>query len=311
MAEHDEKSEEEKAAEEKASEEKATEEKAATEKKAAEEKVSADKKAAEEKDPSLLNKDDKKNDALDPSFFNEDKTINPDKVKEHVKGKKESDEKYEKRILDMRRKISDGKAPEKKDEYFKEYAPEDKFAKYFDPEAPDKEVIDEFKEDLSATYMEAGLTKRQGEDVSNVLLTVLEKVGVLDTRTKSEKIADKQKWIDKQKEDLGENAENIIREARVFIENASIFSAKTKNDLVDMMEELGSSFIDTIYQLKEAYGSGTGGVPLAPSKITGLADDIELKQEYLDPKTTNLRRQEIIALRGKANRLGKLMDAQI
>jgi len=248
---------------------------------------------------------------FDPSFFNEDGSLNKEGMKTYIKDRKESDEKYEKRILDLRRKVSDGKAPNEKEEYFQDYAPAERFMKYFDAAAPDAPLINEFKETLSNTYMEAGLTKRQGEDVSNTLLKVLEKIGVLDTRTKQEKYADKQKWIETQKSELGANADNIIREARIFIESAPIFAAKTKNQLIELMESLGAPFVDTIYQLKEAYGNGTGGVPSTVSGLAGLKSDVELLDEYKDPKTSDMRKQEIIIQRHRAGRKGNLFDAKV
>lgn len=249
---------------------------------------------------------------FDKRLYTEDGKFNKDGAKEFFNEIKSERDKYEKRILDLRRKVSDGKAPQDKKEYFQDYVPkEEKYMKFFDPTAPGAEEINNIKENLSEIYHEAGLTRRQGDDISHMMLKILENTGVIDARSDEEKYVAQRKWVDEQKRELGSNADNIIREAKLFVENAPIFAAKTKNDLLNMMEKLGAPFISTLHQLKEAYGSGTGGVPVNVSGLGGLPSDLELKQEYLDPKTTSLRREEIIALRSKAGRTGRLMDARV
>jgi len=248
----------------------------------------------------------------DKRLFTDDGKFNKDGYKEFSKEKKEKEEMYEKRILDLRRKVSDGKAPEKLDEYFLDYAPPDKkFEKYFDfPNMPEQDVKDikQITGLLAQHYHGAALTKRQAEDMTKMVLHVLDSTGVIDTRTKDEIHIQKGRWIEDQKKMLGSNAENIIREAKLFVETTGVFNAKTKNMLLQLMEEQGADAIDAIYQIKEAY-SGAGGMPTTVSGLAGLPSDAQLKQEYLDVKTTNMRRQEIIAMRAKSGRPGKLMDA--
>ena len=73
------------------------------------------------------------------------------------------------------------------------------------------------------------------------------------------------------------------------------------------MNNKGAEAIDAIYQIKEVAGGST--IPSSIGAISGLPSDAELKREYMDGKTTDHRRQEIIHLRAKAGRQGKLMDA--
>ena len=244
-------------------------------------------------------------------FFDDKGAVNKDSIKEYLGTKKEADEKYEKRILDLRRKVSDGKVLDKSEEYHTDFAPADeKFLKFFDDEATkgDMKIVTDA---LGAMYQETGLSKRQGEDITNTMLRILESVDVIDTKTKEESFAAKQKWIEEQERELGSNAKNIIREARLFIETAAVFSAKTKNELLGMMEKQGAPFISTIHQMKDAYGGNSAGVPVDVSALGGLASDMELKTEYMNKDTSDLRRNEIIQLRARAGRAGRLMDAEM
>lgn len=248
---------------------------------------------------------------FDKRLYTEDGKFNKDGAKEFLSEAKAEKERYEKRILDLRRKVSDGKAPEKAEEYFQDYAPPERFMGLFDPKAESAPEIKKITEGLSKMYHDSGLSKRQADDVSNTFLTILESLDVVDTKTEEQKIVEKQKWVNEQKRQLGSNADNLIRETRVFVENSPAFSASTKNTLIEMMETIGAPFIETLHQLKDAYGSNTGGVPVNIANLSGLPSDIELKQEYLAAGTSDLRKQEIIALRAKAGRSGKLMDATI
>lgn len=245
---------------------------------------------------------------FDKRLYTEDGKFNQNGAKEFFTDLKKKEELYEKRILDLRRKVSDGKAPEKADEYFLDYAPPDKkYEKFFDPSAPSANEIKEIQNLMSKQYFDSGLTKRQGEDMTALLLRVLESTNVIDTKTKEEKYVEKGKWVDEQKQKLGSNADNIIRETKVFVETSPVFTAKTKNLFLEWMESQGAEAIDAVYQIKEF--AGGGNIPHSVSSVSGLPSDAELKREYLDAKTTDTRRQEITYLRAKSGRTGRLMDA--
>jgi len=244
-------------------------------------------------------------------FMTSDGKVDAKKLSDFEKELKEKDENYEKRILQLRRKVSDNKAAQTKEDYFKDFAPEEKYMKYFSPETPEetRKVFDEITGELSDVYFDAGLSTKQADDVSNAMLQTMEKLGVLDLRTDEQKWIAQKEWIEEQKKILGPNAENVIRETKNFINNAQAFSAKTKNQLIDMMNTLGADFIDAMQQVKDAYGGATGGIPINAAAVGGLPSDSELKTEYLDPNTPDRRREEIMLLRSRAGRTGRLMDA--
>lgn len=244
----------------------------------------------------------------DKRLYTEDGKFNKDGAKEFLTEVKKKEEHYEKRILDLRRKVSDGKAPDKPEEYFLDYAPVEKFMPLFDPKAPSAPEIENIKGLLAKQYHDSALTKRQAEDMTNVILHVLESVDVIDTKTQDQKYAEKGRWVEEQKKQLGSNADNIIREAKLWVETTSVFTAKAKNMLLNLMNEKGADAIDAIHQLKDAYG-GSGSIPASVGALAGLPSDAELKREYFDKGTTDFRRQEIIALRAKSGRTTRLMDA--
>jgi len=248
---------------------------------------------------------------VDNRLYNEDGTFNEDGAREYFGEQKAKDDKYEKRIQDMRKMVStkDGFVSDKS-EYFEDFAPEERFLKYFDegtPEETKKEMTD-IQEKLSDTFHSLALNKSQAYGVSNAVLEVMEKVGVLDTRTDEQKFIEKQEWIEGQKAKLGSNADNIIREAKEYIAGSSSFTPNVKVQLGNMMESMGADFIDVIHQLKDGFGSNTGGVPGSVATLQGLASDVELWDEYSNAKTSDTRRQEIIHQRSLAGRSGRLAD---
>lgn len=235
------------------------------------------------------------------------KTFNPDGWKAVKEETQKEIEHREKRIADLRKMVStkDDFVNDKK-EFFQDFAPKDKFNKYFSEETPaeTKEVMSKMQEQLADKYFTLGLNKKQAYEMSNQVLDIMEEVGVLDTRTQEQVYIDKQKWIDKQKEKLGSNADSIIREAREFIFNSPSFTPSTKNKMIDMMEEIGADFVGVVHQMKDAFGSNTGGVPMTPSGIVGLPSDDELRIEY--QKATPERKEQIIRARHTHGRTGKL-----
>ncbi|MCP3684180.1 MAG: hypothetical protein GY861_15975 [bacterium] len=244
-------------------------------------------------------------------FFDDKGQVNKAGIKEFLGKNKEATEKYEERLLGMRRKMSDNKAPEGKEAYFQDFAPQDKYVKYFSEETPQgtKDTMKGITDRLTDMYHDSGLTTRQADDVSNSILEIMEEVGVLDTRSDEEKHIANAKRIEAEKRQLGSNAENIIRESKVFVEKSNMFSAKVKNKLLGMMESQGADFIDVIYQMKES--SSGAAIPTSVANLSGLPSDVALKIEYLKPETTDLRRQEIMMLRERAGRSGRLMNAAV
>ena len=164
------------------------------------------------------------------------------------------------------------------------------------------------QEKLADKFHTMGLNRKQGHDAQVAILEIMEDVGVLDTRTKEQQYMDEQKWTTEQKKQLGENADNIIRETKEFIFGTEAFTPSVKNKLADMVEKQGAEFIDVMYQLKGAFGSNTGGVPTSVANLSGLPSDADLAREILAGASPQ-RREEIAHQRVSAGRKGTVMSS--
>jgi hypothetical protein len=246
---------------------------------------------------------------FDKRLYTEDGKFNQEGAKEYLKEREAEKQKYEERLLGLRRIVSrNGETVEKAEEYFQDFAPPKKFEKFFSENTPKetKEYLGSMQANLARKYLDMGLNKQQAVDVSNTILEIMEQVGVLDTRTEEQQALARENYYKEQESRLGANAKNIIREAEIFIMNSNDFDAQQKNKMIDMIKEGDMGIVSIMHSLKDAFGNGTGGVPTNITNLGGLKPDNELWQEY---KTASPeRRNEIIAQRHKAGRPGKLAD---
>jgi hypothetical protein len=247
--------------------------------------------------------------ALDPRLYTDDGKFNADGAKEYLAEIQAEKQKYEERLLGLRKVVSrNGDVVKEPTEYFQDFAPPERFNKFFNEETPEetKEYLGGMINKLSSKYLDMGLNKQQALEMSNTILEVMEEVGVLDTRTEEQKYIDKQKLIAEQMGSLGANAEMLVREAEVFILNTPSFNATQKNRMLDMIKQGDVGLVDVIHSIKDSFGSKTGGVPSNITALGGLKSDAELRDEY--SKASPERREEIIRQRHKAGRAGKLFD---
>ncbi len=244
-----------------------------------------------------------------------DNEFSKDGLKEYIKEATEREEKKDKRIQDMRKLVSTkDDFVEDKGDYFLDYAPPEKYMeKYFSENVPEEtqKEIKVVTDLLAEAYNDNALNKAQARNVSNTVLEVLEHFGVLDTRTDDEIALSRQKWVEGQKAKLGANANEIIKEAQIYIGSENAFDKDVKGYMLEMIDVVGAPFIDVINQIKDRFGGATGGVPSSVVDLSGLGTDAELKQEYLAADTTDFRRQQITKMRAQAGRTSRLMDAQL
>lgn len=241
----------------------------------------------------------------DNILYKEDGNFNKEGTIEYIK-------KQEERVSGMRKSLSaKGEVVEDVNEYFKEYKAPEKYVKYFHEETPEdtKKVMGEIQGKLAKTFYDNGMNKKQANEVNATLLEVMEDLGVLDTRTEEQLKAEEEKAIAVNKAKLGSNADNLIREAKEFIESTNALTADVKNQLNGLMEQSPAEYTNLVTQLKQNFGSSTGGIPQDVNNLAGLAPDSELAIEYLSKDTTDLRRREISNQREAAGRTTKLMDA--
>ncbi|MDR1997062.1 MAG: hypothetical protein LBQ83_01885 [Candidatus Margulisbacteria bacterium] len=219
-------------------------------------------------------------------------------------------ENYEKRLLDLRRTISKGTAPAKDSEYFQDYAPDEKFLPFFEKDNEKSKLIEKLPSTLSRAYHSVGMNKEQASVVTSSILKILEGIGYLDTRTDEQRYIDAQKFIESEKRKLGNDANKIIAEARNFVDNLHILGDEDRGVLRQLMDTRGASMVNLIHKLKDMTGGSSMDIPSGDlSALGSLPSDAQLKEEYMAPGTTQARRDEIIYLRNKAGRPGRLMQA--
>ena len=244
---------------------------------------------------------------FDARLYTQDGKFNQEGAKEYLSERDASDAKYEERLLGLRRVVSrNGEAVKEPTEYFQDYAPPEKFSKFFSDDTPEetRNYMTGMTDKLANKYLDMGLNKQQAFEVSNTILEVMEETGVLDTRNDEQKYIDDQKYIEEQRAKLGSNAEGIIREAETFILNSNEFDATQKNKMLDMIKGGDMSLVSIMHAIKDSFGSRTGGIPTNITNLGGLKPDTELREEYATASPE--RRNEIINQRHKAGRKGKL-----
>ncbi len=243
---------------------------------------------------------------FDERLYDDDGKFNRKGAKIFFDEEKVKTEKYEKRIADMRKMVSTkDEFVKDKEEYFQDFAPPERFMKYFQEDTPDetKKVMTGIQDKLASKYHDLSLNKSQSLGVSNSILEIMAEMGILDTRTDTEKEVDKQTYINDEKKKLGPNAENIITESELFVHSMP-WTGKMKNFMLDMVKSQGADAVDVIQQLKSHYGSETGGVPTTISSLQNLPSDSELAEEY--PTASPARKEQIHTQRRSAGRTGKL-----
>jgi hypothetical protein len=244
---------------------------------------------------------------FDSRLYTKDGKFNPSGAKEFMDDVEKEKQKYEERLLGLRKVVSrNGEVVEKADDYFQDFAPPEKYEKFFSDDTPEetKMYMNDITAELANKYHDVGLNKQQAYEVSVSILELMEKVGVLDTRTMEQKYIDEQKFIKEQMSELGANASTLIREAETFIMNTPEFDAKQKNRMLDMIKAGDTGLVSVVHAIKDSFGSRTGGVPSNITALGGLKSDTELREEY--GKASPERRNEIIVQRHKAGRTGKL-----
>jgi hypothetical protein len=248
-----------------------------------------------------------KYDGFDDRLYTKDGKFNPDGAKEFISEVQTEKQKYEERLLGLRKVVSrNGDVVKDATEYFQDFAPPERFSKFFSEETPEdtRKYLGGMTDKLANKYIDMGLNKQQALDVSNTILEIMEEVGVLDTRTEEQRYIDQQKMIKSQMGALGANAETLVREAEVFILNTPTFDALQKNRMLDMIKSGDVGLVSVIHSIKDSFGAKTGGVPNNITNLGGLKPDEELRKEYA--QATPERRDEIIRQRYKAGRKGKL-----
>ena len=256
-----------------------------------------------------LNSDNENSKSNYPDGFDEEtydlktSSVRYDKVKEKFENYDREIEKLQHQNLDLRKIVSKGKAPQDLKDYELNYKPDSRYEKYYNEDETTKETFRSFNELAKNT----GLNLEQHKAIVDFMNETLVKAGVFDIRSKEEIEKQKNDWIKSEKEKLGLNADNMIKEDIEFINNFGGFNEEQREELKKFVGS-GAIGVSIVNAVKRAiYGSGRNEDIPTNVNIGGLPDDITLAKEYRDEKTTNERRAEILQQRLRAGRTNPLL----
>ena len=231
-------------------------------------------------------------DGFDDTLYDtETQSLRLDAVRDRFSAKDKEIESYKKQALDLRRKLSKGvDVPDSIEKY--EYTPDAKYDAYtLDEESAEGKHIKETLDDLSKFALDNGLSLEASKNLKTMALNYMEKVHILDTRTDEEKKAERKAYLDEQRKILGDDAEKIIKE------NLDFYSARgpfTKEEREAIKEIIGDSAIGNNILRKMREFMNTGMTYDIPANSDYSSDIEALRKEYLDDKTSDKRREQIL-----------------
>ena len=221
----------------------------------------------------------------------ETQSLKLDAVKDRLTSKDKEIENYKKQALDLRRKLSKGvETPDSVDKY--EYTPDAKYDSYVMNEGSlEGKHIKETMDELSQFALDNGLSLEASKNLKTLALNYMEKVHILDTRTDEQKKDDRKKYLEEQRKVLGDNAEQIIRDNVDYYSNYGFFTPEERDYL---KWAIGESAVanNILRKVREVLSANTSkGIPTE----TNYNADVEaLRKEYLDEKTSDRRREQIL-----------------
>ncbi len=246
---------------------------------------------------------------IDKELFDEEsRTLKVDAVREALKKKDADIENYKKQATDMRRKLSKGvDIPKDIKDYAEKYVPDDRYINFVeDKESEVGKHISDVMGALDNFAFNHGLSIETTKDFKDLVLSYMEDVKILDTRSDEEKAADDAKFLKEQKEILGDNADQIIKDNLNFFKNYGIFNDDEKKLLMSSMGK--NAAWNTIgFKIRKLFGQNTtADIPNGGVAIGGLPDDVTLAKEYNAATTSPQRRMQILQQRIDSGRTGKL-----
>jgi len=221
----------------------------------------------------------------------ETQSLKLDAVRDKFTAKDKEIESYKKQALDLRRKLSKGvETPDSVDKY--EYTPDAKYDAYvLNEDSAEGKHIKETLDDLSKFALKNGLSLEASKNLKTLALEYMEKVHILDTRSDEEKKAERKQYLEEQRKILGDNAEKIIKENFDFYSARGPFTQDERNFL---KSAIGESAIANNILRKMREFMNTGMTYDIPANTNYNADIDSLRKEYLDDKTSDKRREQIL-----------------
>ena len=220
----------------------------------------------------------------------ETQSLKLDAVKDRFAEKDKEIESYKKQALDLRRKLSKGvETPDSIDKY--EYTPDAKYDPYvMNEESIEAKHIKETMDELSQFALDNGLSLEASKNLKTLALQYMEKVHILDTRSDEDKKEDRKKYLEEQRKILGDDAEQIIKDNVEFYSTRGPFTPEERDFLKSAISEYGVAN-NILRKVREFLNKGSSvGIPTESYDASRDA----LRKEYLDEKTTDKRREQIL-----------------
>lgn len=243
-------------------------------------------------------------DGFDEGMFDENHALKIDAVKARFESDAATKASLEKQVVDLRRKVSNKDALASEEEYAKGYNNEN-FNKYITADNEKGKFLQATVGNIDKIAKENGLSLSQTNAIKDGLYALMKDLLVIDERTDEERISAIEGL---QKEVLGDKAPEIVKSNVEWIKNYGLFSDPEK-EMLELAAKEGNPLINSVLHKFHALFDKTSSQDIPVNEginNDGLPSDSALAEEYVDPKTTQDRKIEIINMRIKAGRSGNL-----
>lgn len=240
------------------------------------------------------------------NWVNEDGTFNEDSAKEAWDNINKEKQSFEKQALDMRKNISKGKGFDKPEAYLGNYKAPEQFAELMDfTDGKNPEVKTQIDK-LAKNFAEKGYTEAHAHDTINTLFETLTDLNMIDARTPEQVQADSDKFMQEQINELGghNEARQIIGNVTNYIDKDQSVNEEQKAELKSFIDEKGAWAAKYFYN-QATLMNGKQAIPVGNAG-DGLRPDAELAEEYMNPTTSQTRRDKIMQERITAGRMTPL-----
>lgn len=233
---------------------------------------------------------------LDPRMFGAE-GLDMEGTKTVISELKEQKSLVEKQRDDFHKTLSaKGQVPKKVEDYIDKYA-----NPRYEPLKANEKVSESMKQ-LAETFHKNGISPKDADKIYDDVFGIMEKAGIIDTRSKEEVEAEHSQWVDKQMELLGTNAQTIINDTRSFLNDFVGINEEQKKELIELMNTRGASFVNSLYAITSNLDFKR--VPVATQASVGLEPDPILYKKFQEAVKAkdNYTMNKIIEDRAKAGR---------
>ena len=231
-------------------------------------------------------------DGLTADMFDENHNLKLEAVQDLMKSKTD----FEKQAGDLRKKVSTNATPKDVTEYAAAFKVDEKYQPYIGDDAGARgEFINATLENLDKIALEQGLTINQANALKAATFGLLEDTGMIPRGPEFMQA--------KQKEILGDNAEEIIKTNVQFVKDYGVFSPAEKEMLTLAAEQGNPLIVSVLDKVRVLFGKGKSADIPASTNSDGLEPDSILWEKY--QKASDAEKMDIVQKRAAAGRPAK------